>query len=53
MIKFDIDWSLFGIVKFIMSEQKGKRYKTALNVSSGVGIHTQILIAGVRGFPVR
>ena len=44
MKKFDIDWGLFGIVEFIISEQKeiGKRYKTALDIGSGAGIHTSI-----------
>ena len=45
--KFDIDWGLFGIVEFIISEQReiGKRYKTALDIGSGAGVHTQILRA--------
>ena len=47
MKKFDIDWGLFGIVEFIISEQReiGKRYKTALDIGSGAGVHTQILRA--------
>ena len=47
MKKFDIDWGLFGLVEFIISEQKdiGKHYKTALDLGSGAGIHTQILKA--------
>ena len=42
---FDIDWGFFSLVEFIVSSsnQIGSRYKTALDIGSGDGVHTEIL----------
>ena len=42
---FDIDWGFFPLVEFIVSSsnQIGSRYKTALDIGSGEGVHTEIL----------
>ena len=42
---FDIDWGFFSLIEFILSSssQIGSRYKTALDIGSGDGVHTEIL----------
>ena len=42
---FDIDWGFFSLVEFIISSsnQIGSLYKTALDIGSGDGVHTEIL----------
>jgi 2-polyprenyl-3-methyl-5-hydroxy-6-metoxy-1,4-benzoquinol methylase len=43
--KFDITWSGFALVEFLVSEREniGKKYKNALDIGSGQGIHSEIL----------
>ena len=42
---FEITWGFFPLVEFIVSSsnQIGSRYKTALDIGSGDGVHTEIL----------
>ena len=44
---FDIDWGIFGLVEFIVSdgEKIGNIYKTALDIGSGQGKQTEVLRA--------
>ena len=42
---YDIDWGSFALIEFIGASKKdiGVRYKTAIDIGSGAGLHTEIL----------
>lgn len=42
--KYELDWGIFPLVEFVLSNRDniGKKYKNCLDIGSGAGIHSQI-----------